>query len=409
METQTLNISSKTHMNLTPAMAQYYEIKNQYLDAILFFRMGDFYEMFEDDAKIAHKILGITLTTRNKNAENPILLAGIPYHAKEKYLPKLVQAGYKIAIAEQISDPKLKWIVQREVVRVVTPGTLALEWESYENEELSQSIVSLIESEGRYGMSVINLSDHSWKCSEFESIESCTSELYKLAPSEVVLQKNLSNRQEIHELLSKKYRLNIYYYQFREDSYTFLTRRFWVKNLEWYGIENKSLAQQASSQILSYIINNQQSNLDFIQNLSYESYWEFMNLDEATIRSLDIIYNIATQSHKEWTLFGTLDQTRTPMWKRQLRSELLHPLQDIKEIQKRQKFIAAFRSDSMLLDKIRKELSYISDIDAVLSRLSLERASPRDLLSLKKSLQAIKSVYTLIENSDNAILKKLIL
>ena len=388
-------------------MAQYYDIKDQHQDAVLFFRMGDFYEMFEDDAKIAHKILGIALTTRNKNAENPILLAGIPYHAKEKYLPMLVKAGYKIAIAEQVSDPKLKWIVQREVVRVVTPGTLGLEWESYENEEISQTIVSLVEDAGKYGLSIINLSNHSWTCSEFDTLESCFGELYKLAPSEVILQKSLSWREEIHELLSKKYRLNIYYYDFRENPYTFLISRFWVKNLEWYGIESRVLAQQASAQVLSYISNNQQSELSFLQNLSYETYSGYMNLDEATIRSLDLVYNMATQSQKEGTLFWALDQTKTSMGKRQLRSEILHPLQDIKEIQKRQKFIQAFKTDPILLDKIRTELNYISDLDALLSRLSLERASPRDLLSLKKSLQAVKAVYSLIENSNNTVLKKL--
>ena len=187
-------------MNITPAMAQYYDIKNNYKDSILFFRMGDFYEMFEDDAKIAHKILGIALTTRNKNAENPILLAGIPYHAKEKYLPLLIKAWYKIAIAEQVSDPKLKWIVQREVVRVVTPSTLSLEWEWYETSEVSSIIVSLVEKDWRYGLSVIDLSEHSWKCSEFEDLTSCSWELYRLSPSEVVLQKDIENREEIHEL-----------------------------------------------------------------------------------------------------------------------------------------------------------------------------------------------------------------
>ncbi|MDA9128907.1 hypothetical protein N9J72_00325 [Candidatus Gracilibacteria bacterium] len=395
-------------MNVTPAMAQYYEIKNQYADSILFFRMGDFYEMFEDDAKIAHKILGITLTTRNKNAENPILLAGIPFHAKEKYLPQLIKSGYKVAIAEQVSDPKLKGIVQREVVRVVTPGTLGLEGESYDNEELSQTIASLVEENGKYGLSVINLSDHSWKCSEFENLESCVSELYKLSPSEIILQKTLTQREKIHELLSKKYRLNIYYFEFLENPYSFLTKRFGVKNLEGYGIENKKLAQGASAQILSYIMSNQQSNLDFLQNLSYESYTGYMNLDEATIRSLDLIYNIATQSQKHGTLFGVLDCTQTSMGKRQLKTEILHPLQDIKEIQQRQKFISAFTTDTILLDKVRTELNYISDLDAILSRLSLERSSPRDLLSLKKSLQAVRSVYHLIEASNNTVLKKLI-
>lgn len=179
------------NLNITPAMQQYYDIKHQYADAILFFRMGDFYEMFEEDAKIAHKILGITLTSRNKNAENPVLLAGIPYHAKEKYLPLLVEAGYKVAIAEQVSDPKLKGIVQREVVRVITPATISLEGESYENKEKSSIIVSLVTDGVFYGMSMINFSNHHFECCEFENFEACAGELYKLAPSEIVLEKHL--------------------------------------------------------------------------------------------------------------------------------------------------------------------------------------------------------------------------
>jgi DNA mismatch repair protein MutS len=160
-------MNPETLETLTPAMQQYYEIKKDYGDAILFFRMGDFYEMFEEDAKIAHKVLGITLTSRNKNAQNPILLAGIPYHAKEKYLPTLIKAGYKVAIAEQVSDPKLKGIVKREVVRVVTPATLSLENEGYDSQESNSQIVAVIQNEKSYGFASLNLSNHIFECCEF--------------------------------------------------------------------------------------------------------------------------------------------------------------------------------------------------------------------------------------------------
>jgi len=395
-------------MNVTPAMAQYYDLKNLHKDSILFFRMWDFYEMFEDDARIAHKVLGIALTTRNKNADNPILLAGIPFHAKEKYLPLLVAAGYKVAIAEQVSDPKLKWIVQREVVRVVTPATINLEWESYENTNTNSIIVSLVSDNMHYGMSILDLSNHSWKCSEFNNLEECMGELYKIAPSEVILEKQLFWDEKIHEILSKKYGLNIYYYEFDQDPYKLLTKRFATKNLEWYGIENKKYAQKASAQLLKYISENQKSDLEFIGNLSYETFSGYMWLDESTIKSLDLVYNMAIWSKSQGTLFGVLDETKTAMWKRYLREQILHPLQDIKEIENRKKFIESFKSDSILLDKIRSELNFIADIDAILTRLSLERSGPRDLLSLKRSLQAIKQVILLIEASDNKQLKKIL-
>jgi len=143
-------------MEHTPAMQQYYTLKEQYQDSILFFRMGDFYEMFDEDAQIAHRVLGIAITTRNKNATSPTPLAGIPYHAKEKYLRLLIDAGYKVAIAEQISDPNLKGIVQREVVRIVTPATITLESESYDNDE-TQTILSIVSSDGYYGLAVCDI------------------------------------------------------------------------------------------------------------------------------------------------------------------------------------------------------------------------------------------------------------
>lgn len=389
-------------------MQQYYEIKEKYPDAILFFRMWDFYEMFEQDAQIAHKILWITLTSRNKNAENPILLAGIPYHAKEKYLPLLIDAGYKVAIAEQVSDPKLKGIVQREVVRVVTPATLWLEGEGYDQQQKAAILVSLVTDSKTYALSIMNLSNHHFYCSEFETFESCATELYKIAPSEVILQKNLLWDRKIHEILSKKYGLNIYYYDFRQDAYQFLCSQFWVKNLQWYGIEQKSFAQKASAQLLSYVGENQKADFSFLQDLRYESFHWFLELDEATIRSLDLVYNIATKSQREGTLVWALDETKTSMGKRYLREQLLHPLQDISHIQDRQNFIQALKSDTHLLEKIRKQLNFIADIDAILTRLSLSRATPRDLLALKRSLVAVREVLSLIENLQNTQLKKIL-
>ncbi len=395
-------------MNVTPAMQQFYDIKQANSDCVIFFRMWDFYEMFEEDAKIAHKILWITLTSRNKNADTPILLAWFPYHAKEKYLPQLVKSGYKVAIVEQISNPKDKGIVERKVTRIITPATLWLEWEDYESGAPDQMSVALVHVWERYGLSIMNFSLHEFSCSEFDNFESCATELYKLAPSEVILEKDSMWNDMIFEILSKKFWLNIYYYYYHEDSYKLLKSRFWVANLESFGIEKKSLAQKASALLLKYISENQQSDLWFIHQLKYKSFDGFMQLDQTTIRSLDLVYNLATASSKHGTLLWVIDETQTPMWKRFLREQILRPLQDIKEIQKRQSFISAFVEDKILLDSIRSELKYISDIDAILTRLSLERAGPRDLLSLKKSLISIRNIRDILKTSDNKILKNLL-
>ncbi len=394
-------------MTLTPAMQQYWDIKDKYSDAILFFRMGDFYEMFEDDAKIAHKILWIALTTRNKNAENPTLLAWIPYHAKEKYLPLLIAAGYKVAIAEQVSDPKAKWIVERQVERVVTPATVSLEWECYEDTENSNTIVSIVSGKWNYALSVFDVSKSEWKCSEFENFDLCAQQLYKTFASEVILEKEMYDDMRIQEILIKKYGLNIYYYTPTENAYKKLTAHFWTVNLIGFWIEEKNLAQRASAMLLEYLQANQNHDMKHANKLSYESYNWYMQLDESTIRSLDLVYNMATWSKTQGTLFWVLDHTKTSMGKRLLRNEILHPLQDINQIKERQEFISLLKSDTILLEKIQKKLRHVIDLDIFLSRLSLERVWPKDLVMLKKSLISIREVIDLIKESGSDKLSKL--
>ena len=395
-------------MNVTPAMAQYYEMKEQYKDCILFFRMWDFYEMFDEDAHIAHKILWIAVTTRNKNAETPTPLAWIPYHAKEKYLPLLVAAWYKVAFAEQVSDPKLKWIVKREVVRVVTPATINLEWENYESSDNSNYMISLVEKDWLYWISLLDFSTNKWSTWEFNSFDNLKSELYKISPKEVILEKQLFSNNEIKEVLEKKYSLNIYYFEAKQNAKKKLLNHFWVNSLEWFWIENKELSQLASSMLLEYIESNQKTELKFLNSISYISFDSYMNLDESTIRNLDLIYNFSTKSSTVWTLFWVLNKTKTPMWNSYLREQIIKPLNNIDEIQKRLDFIDEFTKNKILLDKTRKELEYVSNINSILNRLALNRANPRDLINLKKSLQSILNVFELINKEGSNKLKQII-
>jgi DNA mismatch repair protein MutS len=395
-------------MNLTPAMAQYYEMKEQYKDCILFFRMWDFYEMFDEDAKIAHKILWIAVTTRNKNADNPTPLAWIPFHAKEKYLPILINAGYKVAFAEQVSDPKLKWIVKREVSRVVTPSTLSLEWENYEWEQISNYIISITENDWLYWISLLDLSTNKWSAWEFDSFESLQSELYKLSPKEVVLEKKLFTNEYIKDILEKKYSLNIYYFEAKNKAKIKLQNHFWVKTLDWFWLEGKQLAQSSSSMLLEYLEANQKSELKFLNTISYISFNSYMNLDESTIRNLDLIYNFHTKSSTVWTLFWVLNKTKTPMWQWYLREQILKPLTNIDEIKSRLDFVEEFTKNKILLDKTRKKLEFVSNINSILNRLALNRANPKDLINLKKSLQSILEVYELINKEWSTKLKQII-
>ena len=391
---------------ITPAMQQYYELKEQNSDAILFFRMWDFYEMFDDDALIANKVLWVAVTSRNKNTEKPTPLAWIPYHAKEKYLPLLIEAWYKVAIAEQVSDPNLKWIVKREIVRVVTPATIWLEWEWYESK--NSNIIWITESKGKFWLSILNLSENKWQATEFPNFEELKQELYKMFPKEVILEKKLFWNEEIKETLEKKFSLNIYFFEIKKDCYKNLINHFKTKNLEWFGLEKLKEAQRASNLILEYIENNQKTNFDFLKSMSLLDTSKYLKIDEATIKNLDLVYNFATKSAKMATLFWVLDKTKTSSGSNMMYDSILKPLNDIKEIKQRQEFIEEFLKEKILLDKIRQELWTISNINNILNRIALNRTSPRDLLNLKKSLISMLKIFEHIKNSWNTKLIKII-
>lgn len=396
---------SEQEKNLTPAMIQYYEIKKQNSDSILFFRMWDFYEMFDDDAIIANKVLWIAVTSRNKNSSKSTPLAWIPFHSKEKYLPMFIDAWYKVAIAEQVSDPNLKWIVKREVVRVVTPSTIWLEWENYENK--NSNIIS-ISFNKKYWISILNLDQNKWQTCEFDTFEKLQSELIKLNPNEVVLDKKLFWDYEIKETLEKKYSLNIYYFERQKNWYKKLTDHFATKNLEWFWLEQLKEAQNASWLLLEYLENSQKTKLDFLDRISVYNINNFLWLDESTIKNLDLIYNIATKSTTNWTLFWLLNENKTIWWTQKLYQEILNPLKDINKIQQRQDFIEEFVNNKILLDKVRKELWWVSNINGILNRIALNRTNPKDLINLKNSLISIVNVIKLIEESESTKLKNII-
>lgn len=392
--------------DLTPAMIQYYELKEQNSDAILFFRMWDFYEMFDEDAIIANKVLGIAVTSRNKNAIKPTPLAWIPFHAKEKYLPMLIEAWYKVAIAEQISDPNLKWIVKREIVRVITPATIWLEWEKYETE--NSNIISISSTNNIFWLSILNLWENKWKTCEFNDFNSLQSELFKLSPKEVVIEKKLFSNIEIKETLEKKYLLNIYYFEPKLDSYKNLINHFKTINLNAFWIENYKESIRAASLLLEYLSVNQKSDFNFLNTISFLDLSDYMKLDESTIRNLDLVYNIATKSSKEGTLYWVLNKTKTISGSNLMYESILKPLNNKEEIEKRQSFIEEFLKDKILLDKVRNELQYVSNINWILNRIALNRTSPRDLINLKNSLKAVLKIIEIIKNSSSNKLKEII-
>lgn len=394
--------------NTTPAMKQFYELKKQVDDCLLFFRMWDFYELFWEDAHIAHRVLWISVTSRNKNAADPIPLAGIPYHAKAKYLPMLVSAWYKVAIAEQVSDPKLKWIVQREIVRIVTPATLELEWEEYSQIENTNILLSITQDKENYWMSFLEMNSNKWYTCEFINLEWLKNELYKISPKEVILDKKLFWNNDIKEILEKKFWLNIYYFSSQNNPQKYLQNHFWVKNLDWFWLQNKPLAILSANLLLEYLSHNQKADLKFLQSLRYMNFDSYMNLDDSTIFSLDLIYNLSTKSSSVWTLLWVLNKSKTAAWNRYLREQIIKPLQNIEEIETRHNYIQEFYSDKILLDEVRQDLMYVADIDSILNRIALNRTNPRDLLNLKKSLESVMKVIGLIQQKGSKKLQNII-
>ena len=369
-------------MPLTPAMKQYYDLKKEHPDCLLFFRMWDFYEMFDDDAMIAHKILWIAITTRNKNSDTPTPLAGIPFHAKEKYLPLLVQAGYKIAIAEQITPP-WKWIVERKIVRVVTPATLSLEWEEYDSNRNSGTIVALSQEEDIYKISIINLSVNTWQNGETNNFSDIVNQIQKHTPDEILVPKKLyNNNASIQDIISS--------YPSACFSQT----------------QDGNIAVE--KMIEQYLEKNQKQNLDFLPKQTQINFYDTLQLDDATIRSLDLVYNIATKSSTLGTLFGVLKETKTTNGAHLLQKEILSPKQDISEIKLRQDFIQELMNNKQLLESIRSELSIVWNMYTILNRLSLNRWTPKDLLQLKSTLIAYKNIYNLIKEKGSSKLIQII-
>lgn len=387
--------------NLTPAMKQYYEIKKEYSDAIVFFRMGDFYEMFWEDAKIAHKILGIHLTTRNKNAKNPEILAGIPYHAKDKYLPLLVNAWYKVAIVEQIGDTKGKGIVQRKVVRVVTPATLSLEWESYESYAEKSCILSLIEEKWVYGVSFIDLVSSVWKTFEGSVFEEIEKQVLLIQPREIILERKMYHNECLHKWIQKHFpSVALFYFPAPSNAYELLTKHFQVKDLKGFWIHDLSLGIEASGLLLYYLELHQKQALSYLKSISRYAYGNYLEIDPITFEHLDILYNSALKTSDQGTLFSVINATLTPMGKRYLKENMKHPLCDIRAIEKRLTSVDALFQNPPFLKEIRERLARIGDLDLILTRIALKRIRPEDLMILKNILQEVKEIFILLHANE---------
>jgi len=390
----------------TPVMRQYLDMKKEYEDAILFFRMGDFYEMFFEDAMIASRVLGITLTSREKNRTNPIPMAGIPYHALNGYLSKMLRAGYKVAICEQTSIPgKSRGPVKREIVQVVTPGT-ALGDEVLESGS-NNYLVALSTGYEAIGIAIVDLSTGEFRAGELPGERGWQDEIERIGPSEIVLSEN--EREGVEEFASS--RLNGAMVTFREG-FTFephfaedrIREHFKVASLKGFGIDGMTAAISAAGGALAYLIETQKVSLGHITVIRRYRPEESMLLDTRTLRNLEITSSIAERISVKNTLFGVIDRTVTPMGGRLLKQWITHPLLSPDEIGERHEGVGELTGIGAECESIAGMLSSIHDVERLIGRVCLERANPRDLAALAESLNRSWDLRIRLESFSAKIL-----
>lgn len=395
----------------TPMMKQYQDIKKQYPDCLLFYRMGDFYELFMEDAYIGAKILDITLTGKSNGKNARIPMAGVPYHAVDSYLSRLVKAGYKVAICEQVSPPNKNALVARAVVRIVTPGTI-LDEKSL-NKKDNNYIISLAINDDLIAISAADISTGIFQTAEFTNTNAeqiIKDELSRINPAECILPPDLYNNPDILKILKTEQGLNIYCFHdwniFSHDAEHYLTQHFGLATIAGFGIEEKMLAQQSAASLLGYLQHTQQGAVEHIKNIIYVSPDEYMHLDHATIVNLELFSTIRDHDTRG-SLLSVLDETITPMGGRELKEWIRKPLIKQATITKRHDAVKELFTDTELRNNIYKNLINISDIERMLSRLSVGIGNARDLINLRQTLQSVITIKEILTNSQTMLLKEI--
>ncbi len=399
---------------LTPAMKQFSRFKAKYPDCILFFRMGDFYETFYEDAKTCSRVCGLTLTSRSKGS-NPIPLAGVPYHAVDGYLKKMIQAGYRVAVCEQVEDPKTaKGVVKRDVVRIVTPGTLTDDILLDAKEDNFLCAVGL-GTKHRAAISWVDISTGHFFVQDLPE-QKLLDELLRLSPAECLLP---DRRGELFEAETRKLAADVeqltraivterpawYFdpYQARQR----LLKHFGTATLEGFGIgDGEDGLIPPAGAIIEYLNETQKTTLGHIQSLKKINRKKFLQIDPATLRSLEVLRTIRTETQKG-SLLECLDETLTGMGARKFRSWLCMPLCDLPSIELRQDAVEELKETDTKLAEIRKLLSALSDPERIAARISTFRASPRDLVALAATLRRIPRLREVLEQLSSGLLAQL--
>ncbi|HMZ79693.1 MAG TPA: hypothetical protein PLL06_08330, partial [Acidobacteriota bacterium] len=413
----------------TPMLRQYHEIRKQYPGTLLFFRLGDFYEMFYEDAEIGARELSITLTARHKETDNPVPMCGVPHHALKHYLSRLIKKGYRVALCEQVEEASAAVkLVKRKVVRVITPGT-AIDEQLLEGAD-NQYLAAVFGAGDHMAAAFLDLSTGEFQATEFAGPDHFTNTLLQLEqfnPREILCSRsleplfaphiaprsveNLPITTEDEESADQRLRLSTVLTLLDDWSFApeqgadFLTQHFEVTTLDGFGLSDKKWAIGASAAIVRYVRDTQMCDAKHITELSYFEPQEYMQLDAATVRNLELVE--AIQGGKRETLFGTIDLTQTGMGARLLKSWLLRPSLKLGELNARLDAVGELHRQTMNRDKLRQWLTQVYDVERLLGRVSLGTANPRDLVALGSSLEPLPAMKQLLGTMKSSLLQVL--
>ncbi len=394
---------------VTPMMRQYLETKKEYKDCILFYRLGDFYEMFFEDAEIVSKELELTLTGKSCGLEERAPMCGVPFHAVESYLTRLVSRGYKVAICEQVEDPKLaKGLVKREVVRIVTPGT---NLDTYALDESKNNyIMSIVYVDSKYGISAADVTTGDYFVTEIDSERKLLDEISKYMPSEIIcneafLVSGLDLDDLHHRLGIAVYPLDAWYFDDEMAKQTLL-EHFHAANPSGLGLEDYDCGITAAGSLLKYLQELQKTSLEHMTKLEPYSTSRYMIIDSSTRRNLELVETLR-EKQKRGSLLWVLDKTKTAMGARTLRSYIEQPLIDRAEIELRLDAVSELKKNMISREELREYLNPIYDLERLISRVVYQTANPRDLIAFKTSLQMLPPIRTLLEDFSSELLVRM--
>ena len=385
-------------MALTPMMQQYFEIKEKYKDCILFFRLGDFYEMFFEDAEVASKELELVLTGRDCGLENRAPMCGIPYHAANSYIGRLISKGYKVAIGEQVEDPALaKGIVKRDVIKVITPGTFTDT--AFIDDSKNNFIMSIYKSkENLCAISSTDISTGDFYCTSFTyDISLIGDEISKYKPSEVILNDDFRDHTAEFALIYNgliSFRDNMYF----ENDYSYLYDQF--KDIEFNLVQDEK--KSSINSLIKYIIDTQKMSLSNINTINFYNIEDFMTIDASSRRNLELTENIKDKNKKD-SLLWVLDKTKTSMGSRTLRRWIDEPLISLEKINSRLDAVDELRNTLIDLEELREALKAIYDIERIIGKVSNKNVSAKDLISLKLSLFKVPTIKNIISKFNSSL------